>query len=619
MWAFKPGYLGVSIVILSILGGILAGSLLNVDTSTVSSTKYEYQTDITGLFETTQDPQYIDFNPASNYTGYTDATKLGYTTTAGASNYRIVSEYGTTSTGASVTIDDSVTLPQMTFYATDENGNKTEYTSIFGWLNDTDMLVPGKIANLYDWLGTYYTLADYQTITLNLSYSGAFIATTYNETITTPAYMIRPVLNITYPTSITVNIPDLTATYTYDGATVSASLYDMFICYGDSTEYDTTLYPPSGESVALSLSYTPTVSTANQYAYMAPGDGVYLESGGYSVTWDNDVSSTDYDNTKIDILIGPTFTDGVASLPTDSDYLKITIDRLGLFSYDYRVMFSYDSTNGWYAGADTEDLPSMSAVGKFPALMLSIYNDGDGVGQIEVKGVTSFTNYLNVDVSDYVIFSATSPNDRAFSLDSLEFKRGNDTSATGPLGFSVYNTTMFMDTYNTVLYNPVIDLSDYWPDLTSYRFAFQSFALYGDAVTINGVTYQITDECITIGEKSYKFDNLYLSYSLQGKTSITFNNINRTIDLGDTVDKTVSFTGNWYFSTGLYEGVESTDTVYNWDVNLFGDGLNTVILLALGLGALLALVCVLMRVRLKLTDKIVMAGGAVVLVLMLVV
>ena len=153
--------------------------------------------------------------------------------------------------------------------------------------------------------------------------------------------------------------------------------------------------------------------------------------------------------------------------------------------------------------------------------------------------------------------------------------------------------------------------------MDSYRFAFQSFAIYGDSITINGVNYPLFDSNkIEIDGKTYTLDNFYISFSEQGKTSITFKNLNRTVDLGDTVDKTVSFDGVWYFSTALYEGSITTEEVYEWDDNLISNiNIQLVLLLTLGLLLGLSLLFVaLLHVNLSLMDKVVLVfAGAVIL------
>ena len=52
-----------------------------------------------------------------------------------------------------------------------------------------------------------------------------------------------------------------------------------------------------------------------------------------------------------------------------------------------------------------------------------------------------------------------------------------------------------------------------------------------------------------------------------GHTYLTFADINKRYDLGETTTDTVSFTGYWYFSTGLYEAVDGVTTEYVWDLD----------------------------------------------------
>ncbi len=67
---FASGMLGVCISVLAIVGMVLAGSVLSVSEYERTTTGYEYITDITGLFDTSQEPTYLDYNPARNWTGY---------------------------------------------------------------------------------------------------------------------------------------------------------------------------------------------------------------------------------------------------------------------------------------------------------------------------------------------------------------------------------------------------------------------------------------------------------------------------------------------------------------------------------------------------------------------
>ena len=73
---FENGRLGAMILVLGIVFAVLGSYVLSLDVQEHEVTKYEYVTDLTGLFETTQAPTFIDYNPSENYTGYyTSASK----------------------------------------------------------------------------------------------------------------------------------------------------------------------------------------------------------------------------------------------------------------------------------------------------------------------------------------------------------------------------------------------------------------------------------------------------------------------------------------------------------------------------------------------------------------
>ena len=112
---FKSGMLGLCIVVLALFGTILAGFCLDVESQTRTVTNYEYVTDETGLFDIGNAPQYIEYNPSSNYTGYAYDT-VNYTDAGSINQYRYVKSQGTTST-ETVTVDyeDDLTLDRHYF------------------------------------------------------------------------------------------------------------------------------------------------------------------------------------------------------------------------------------------------------------------------------------------------------------------------------------------------------------------------------------------------------------------------------------------------------------------------------------------------------------------------
>lgn len=636
---FDGGYLGACIIVLSLLLGTAGCLLLNVNETPVSTTRYDYVTDITGLFNISDEPQYIDFNPATNYTGYVNyvpsiietPSGLVFTETSTANNYRILTRAGDTVAGSSGTVDNSTSLAQASFNYSPRvpniaNSDRVNNTAV------TAQLSGFKVASLYTWLSSVFTLSDYSHIDMDLTYPAnhkptekAGIASfTYDTTGDNPYTSV----SISQYQSLKIDPDNMTVQFKLNGSWLpnSYSLYDCYIVYGDATQHETYIQPgptwASGDySTSLSLSYTSQVTTTNEYAYMVPSNGVSTPNIGATI-WDNDTISTDYDNYKVDILVGFPFVNGVYTEPSyDARYLMTmptdvndTHDGVLLYwtkstgQFSLSVYHAEDINNDNVLDYDYQI--NSQDIGAFPAIMLSLERDADNNITVSAYGVTTFNNYMDATTAPAPLASAVMSD--THDLDSIYMNSGD--WLRDPLNWSVYNTTIYMNTYNAVMINPSIDLADYWADMDSYRYAFQSFAIYGDSVTINGETYTIEDEQITIDGKKYKFNNVWLSFSAQGKTSITFRDINRTIDLGDTQDKEVSFSGIWYFTTGLYEGVETSEDVYEWDINdpLGKLDLDTIFLLALGGLAIISLIFIALKFNFKPMDKVILIFGGVI-------
>lgn len=398
------------------------------------------------------------------------------------------------------------------------------------------------------------------------------------------------------------------------------SIFDTYIAYGNCTQYEQgsalpgQVPPQDSISTSLSLSFTSNLTTAPEYAYMLPADGVTLQTQPglttyYGTIWDNDLDYIDYNNQRIDVLVGPRFDNGEFVPYSTAELWVYTYDENG--HYNLLKMFkgasSYNMWLGYNTGGSDTVKASKSGLGIFNGVMVSLYAD-----KVELYGVIDFINYQEVTVTPEPIWSSATQ--LTATLDKVKFY----SEGTAPT-FSVYNTKVFMNTYDAVMIDPSIDLADYWPDMDYYRYQFQSFAIYGDSVTINNVTYPVTDGHITVHNKTYDLVNIALSYSAQGRTSITFINQNKTVDLGPTVDKEVSFSGIWYFNAGLYEGYDTTELIYNWDVGDMMGHLDvpTFALFSLGLMVLCALLCVASRVAFATMDKIVLLFGAIFLLILL--
>lgn len=204
-------------------------------------------------------------------------------------------------------------------------------------------------------------------------------------------------------------------------------------------------------------------------------------------------------------------------------------------------------------------------------------------GIVTMTPIDIFGNFNQFVLIDYVATVGTIGENQVITYIDWSY-----TSASW--GLSVYQTKVNLNTYGAVMRNPSINIGQYFPDIDNARLNLYSFALYGDTMTVNGVTYyggsgtQSIKETgnVYIQNKSYKLQNIYITYA-DGKTYLTFVDDNHTLDLGQTTNGTLSFGGFWYYTTGLYEGHETTSTSYNWNVSQFGFSMSGLALLALGL------------------------------------
>lgn len=575
---FKAGYLGLCVVVLALFGSIIAGLVLNVDKVETTTTSYDYVTDITGLFEITDEPQYIEYAPASNFTGYsntvnnnTNPTGISFSQASVANNYRMPLTNVIANTGPSGTLNNSSNYTQaLTEMPTFNVFNPNRPSAPSGYTVLKSQFVPSKVVSLYDFaVANFGTLSNYERITINLTApaNGYPIVDAFYYTINGTLWQ-KPSSQVK---TIEINCADLTYKAYRAGDTVpygTGSVYNAGIFYGNATQTTTMWNLNDSYDVIsnseLTLSWTSTLYHPPTYAYMIPSAGVTLAenpSGGYySTRWDNDTTATPYDNVKVKIVVELNDTGG------------LLIDNL---------------------------VVTRNVYGDFPAVEFTL----DTLTQrAYVRPVVSFTNFVDYVVADDTIREISTIINNP--IDSITFRTYDDRT---PLRWSVAGTTLFMDTYDAVMVNPTIDLSRYWPDMTSYRFWFQSFALIGESVTINGETYDVDEnESITIRGIPERLRNLYISYDLNNNVSLTFANSNRTYDLGPAVDRTVSFDGIWYFTTGLYEGVESTEENYTW-AGVFEGNADTVIILGLGLIVVVGIAFNRAGQKFRLLDKVVVA------------
>ena len=336
--------------------------------------------------------------------------------------------------------------------------------------------------------------------------------------------------------------PGGTKTRTDDINDVYVSFSDASARYG--LAYKNQLYPSEQtlyfvdygvrETPHLDISYTTISGGSTVYHYMDITKGIEISPDNIVDTiWNNT-----YENGRIQLLFRANDLNGT---------YQNTITVCG---NDINI----DYTNNRYyitLGADTVD------IGTWRNIVLDIDLINGKLSAIPVRTFNSFTNVVLDNSVVYVgdLVGATPTN-------TITWATSNNS-----LMFSVYSTDVFLNTYGVVMVNPSLTITDYFPDLGQfYRLKMYNFATYGDNITINGVTYPVSNGTITIDNKVVTLKNLYIEYA---NGDVTVKDDHVEINTGAIVSDTVSMTGTWYFLTDLERGYTTQKMVYDWDWGTF--------------------------------------------------
>lgn len=192
-------------------------------------------------------------------------------------------------------------------------------------------------------------------------------------------------------------------------------------------------------------------------------------------------------------------------------------------------------------------------IGTWRSIVLDIDLENGDLYAIPVRTFNSFTN-VQMDNASLFIGNMT---DYA-TTNTIEWK-----PTPNSLTFSVYNTSVFMNTYGVVMADPSLTITDYFTDLNDfYRLELTNFSIYGDSMTINGKIGEVTGNRITFGDESLIIKKLYITYA-DGNVYLSDGSTN--IDLGEMTTSHIIFGGAWYFKTFLQKGYTAQKQVYTWD------------------------------------------------------
>ena len=579
---FNNGYFGACVVVLAILGTALGGFVLSLERTVEPVTNFNYITDVSGLFSYTNEPEYIDYNPSSNFVGYTaDTGTPHYEQTDTANNYRYIVSGGNTESITTVTQTRSDGANDYGQFA-GRLPSYPDFVFVRGSLNDTYPFFPTGATKLSTFVSNNISnLENYTKIIIDISnsgdplliYSGNWV---YSEAmagaVTTYRYNAEFTTLNSQPTKIEINTASMIAT-AYRGSTVIYSTSVENIGIFTNVESDNGVYFNINSTLTISGVVKPT------YAYMNPTWGVRIDwdshtpDGRYAIDWTNG-----YENNTVTFKVSGTRTQELEFVAYHGNTGGTRVSLL--WGMTNNLNLYYPDGNGGTTRVDLGIWPAVQVTLNATANTISFTPTQDA-SLLSVVDEMPYTQTITGFLPDG-------------DIESIKFSyyRAN----TYPAFWQITNTTVFLDTYNTVMKDPTIDIQTYFPGMDEYRLNFYAFALYGNSITINGntgtvdrssglVTFTINGQTVT-----HPLKNIYVSVD-DGHTYLTFANIGKTYDLGETTSHTVSFSGYWYFTTGLYEPVEGLQTVYVWDLDgTFHANAGQCLIIFLGIMALCVLV-----------------------------
>lgn len=283
----------------------------------------------------------------------------------------------------------------------------------------------------------------------------------------------------------------------------------------------------------LDMTYT-TAGSADSVYYMDIAKGISIKPTSQSVTWDNE-----YENGDIKLVFR-------AEETTQTYSNTFTVSNNNI-SVQYTGQHYYVSLNG----SEAMD------IGMWRSIVLDIDLRN---GELYAIPVRTFNSFSNVQMDNTRIYIGDMVNAAPTNI----IVWGNTPDS---LKFGVYSTDVFLDTYGVVMVNPSLNITDYFTNLDNfYRLKLSNFSIFGQSMTVNGITGTVTGDSITFNDETVKIKEMNITYA-DGHAYV--NDSHTSIDLGTIASNVVSMAGSWYFHTELQKGFTENVMVYTWDWNGF--------------------------------------------------
>lgn len=601
--------MGALIITVVLMGSIFLGFMTSIEKVPTTSIDYEYVTDGTSLFDYTQSPEYVDYSPNINYTHYTGSlamaqggtgsnfytTGVNFTKADKVNQYRVFSE----------PIHETVSFNLSSYTYNSYVDNSTSSHKIF--IGATEKTVGG---------GTYYDGSVYTT--------APKIITLKTLIDSDPDNFNQPASNVVFKMDKTVWVmwganfqwTTLVTLGSTEGTYVWAHTSESACDAGPSQiDYEARYIPSEGKVTLYEYTTSKTVFTTTDPSqiYLIYG-GTYTGPDGYAPTG---IMEAQVDNpdpaTYMDVSQGVTHGDRVVYWTNGYDLGKVTmlLDARDGTSTSLNVSdergskgictVRYGSAGGYVLYDVAAD--EAKVLGKWDMALLEI---DLRAGEVKLSGVNNPTSMVDYTASEYSVTGSFTPG--ATKILTLYNGKG--------WKMSVNATTVYMDTYSNLMQDPNVNLSSYFSTAEYVRLNFDSFAYYGDSITINGTTYDVVDGKITVDigngrTRSFDLTNMLVTWEKDKHVYLSFTNSNTKIDLGETTTRTLSMGGDWYFDAAIYQGKEVVGSEYKWDAGTWSFTESGFYIIFLGLLILAA--CVIKATRgLDLLSIVILCGAGLI-------
>lgn len=524
MKGFASGVGGVCICMLAIMGTILCGFALGGEEHTTTTTRYDYVTDTTGLFDVSEGKKFTTYSPAANWTGFRESSTsettggITYQTSSKINSYPISKDlqYLTSKTVNLQSYD----LPQADppgYKGHDVSGlviyksqRLDDITSMSDYIRDS------RVSTIADFLPKFESTlsgvyAEWSELVIQFQdpespvvYGAcAPLADWYNNWISwTLGGNKEKAAFLPYPTLISCYYVKIDPTYTVTGYDAGGN--ELWKCpaaaaglvygqpEGTSSEYPTTTY--TGDVTTIQSSLKVGIYGAPPTEYMDISQGVVPDTdpGAY---WSNG-----YQNGRLDMLIR--WNESAESTKTvlwswlNVDYTIDGVTTTKKISFEvYYEPVAGNNTSLLILGAMQGAGPQYQAEVKAGAFAKGILVSLDMANdQIVVYALGSFSTFEDYALLDTPIATIenfwtdaalleTSPEPGGMTLSSMTLGTTYGKPQQAPT-IGIVETSVYMGDKALIMDDATIEPLNLWPGHNDVELRFYSFAVLGDELQI---------------------------------------------------------------------------------------------------------------------------------------